>query len=340
MRARFVSAVDLDKGGLIVTQPPATARAAVSETEAETMFEATDAVQGRFAFTILGLGIVTVAPRVERTTPSSTTTTTAPPPPSTVPSTTAPPPPPRPRPTTTTAPPPPPTTTTTTTVPPTTTVASTATTAAAFAPATRRRPVTLMATPATNETPVTTQTPSGPSTGAPSPSALPTYHQHLAWVGIAWGGRETCPGSTTTTQPASTVATTYVAVIIDATTGHRVLAYRSGGTSPCTGTTRPPAVTAPNELVSVPWEVVGPSSTAVEIHVPPCGQYYGWTQIQVAGGGVADQVVVSDPFDPQCGTAVSLSKTVDQVVPLGSGQGLVGHAPVGPIQALQTLPSS
>jgi hypothetical protein len=99
-------------------------------------------------------------------------------------------------------------------------------------------------------------------------------------------------------------------------------------------------VTEPNELVSVPWSVVGPSSTAVQIHVPPCGRYYGWTQIQVAGGGVADQVVVADPFDPGCGATAAVSQAIDQVVPLGSGQNQVGHAAVGPVEALQTLPDS
>jgi len=160
----------------------------------------------------------------------------------------------------------------------------------------------------------------------------------LAWVGIAWGATGTCAGSTTTAPATGT--TGYVAVVIDARQDHRVIAYRSGGPAPCSGATRTPSVTEPDELLSVPWQPVGPASTAVRIQVPPCGHYYGWTQVPATGGSVADQIVVAVPFDPMCGSTVAQGQTVDQVVPLGSGQGLVLHAPVGPVQALQALPSS
>lgn len=292
VNARFADAVDLNGGGLLVTPPPTRAKVTVSESEADAMFEATDAVEGPHEFAILGLGLVTVAARIE-----NPTTTTAPPT-STIASTTVPP----------SAPPttaaPPPTTTTTTT---TTTTAPTA------------------ATATTQPTTTTTTT------------ALPTYDKRLAWVGIAWGATENCPGSTTT-GPASNGATSYVAVVIDARTGQQVIAYRSGSSS-CTGSTQAPSVTEPNELLSVPWQPVGPASTAVQIQIPPCGQYYGWTQVATTGGSPAVQVVVAVPFDPQCGATASQSQAIDQVVPLGSGQGLVAHAPVGPVQALQALPS-
>jgi hypothetical protein len=158
-------------------------------------------------------------------------------------------------------------------------------------------------------------------------------------VGIVWGSTETCPGSTTT-QPPSAATASYVAVLIDARTGQQVLAYRSGSTSPCGGAALTPVVTEPSELVSVSWQPVGPASTAVQIEIPPCGRYYGWTQMPTTGTGIADQVVVTVPFDPSCGVTVPQGQTVDQVVPLGPGQALVGHAAVGPIQALQTLPTS
>jgi hypothetical protein len=167
---------------------------------------------------------------------------------------------------------------------------------------------------------------------------LPRYHRRLAWVGITWGAPGACPGSTTT-QPSSDAAPSYVAVIIDARTGHQVIAYRSGGSSPCASGIGTPVVTEPNELLSVSWQVVGPGSTAVQIEVPACGHYYGWTQLPAAGNAVTIQVVVSVPFDPTCGATMPQSQTVDQVVPLGSGQGLVAHAPVGPVQALEALPS-
>jgi hypothetical protein len=209
----------------------------------------------------------------------------------------------------TTAPPPP--TTTTTTVPPITT--------------------TTAATPSTSA-PLTTPT-------TPAAPVLPSYRRRLAWVGIVWGAPESCAGSTTT-QPATPGTISYIAVLIDARTGHRVLTYRSGGASPCDGTTRSPAVTEPSELLSVSWQPVGPASTAVQIQIPPCGRYYGWTQLPTTGTGIADQVVVSVPFDPTCGATVSQSQSIDQVVPLGPGQALVGHATTGPIKALQTLPTN
>jgi hypothetical protein len=172
----------------------------------------------------------------------------------------------------------------------------------------------------------------------PAAPALPTYRRRLAWVGIVWGATGACSGSTTT-RPGTSDSTTYIAIVIDAHTGDRTIAYRSGGSSPCTGTVQTPTVTEPNELLSVPWQPVGPASTAVQIQIPPCGQYYGWTQVPTTGGGVADQVVVSVPFDPTCGATAPQPQAVDQVVPLGSGQGAVDHAVVGPIEALEALPS-
>ena len=74
MNARFATAVDLDHGGLLVTPPSVRAAktATVTESQADAMFEATDAVAGPHAFAILGLGLVTVATRVEE--PATTTT--------------------------------------------------------------------------------------------------------------------------------------------------------------------------------------------------------------------------------------------------------------------------
>jgi hypothetical protein len=377
VKARFANAVDLDDGGLLVTPPAAGAKANVTESEADAMFEATDAVQGPHEFAILGLGVVTVAPRVEKPATTTTTTTTAPPPPSTVPPTTAPPP---------TAPPttaakPPPTTTTapTTTAPPvtpTTTPPTTSPTTAdrpspshrikvstgslegtalvadavaegppapsstllATAPSTTAPSTTAPSTTAPSTTGVPTTTPALGTSPTTTTTTLPTYRHRLAWVGIAWGATVTCGGSTTT-QPTSDSATDYVAVVIDARTPNRVIAYRSAGTSPCTGTAQTPLVSEPNELLSVPWQPVGPSSTAVQIQVPPCGRYFGWTQVPGTNGALADQVVVSVPFDPVCDSSETQSQPVDQVVPLGPAQNLVAHAPTGPVQALQALPS-
>jgi hypothetical protein len=328
MKDRFTVPVDLDHGGLLVNPAPARAGVTVTESDADAMFEATDAVAGPHAFAIFGLGLVTVAPRVEQPPTTTTTTTTAPPPPSTVPPTTTlpPAPPPTTRPTTTTTPP---TTTTAPTTPPVPADRGQATVTAA------RETDALTST----TVPSSTSTTVAPSTTAPlgTPStALPTYHRRLAWVGIVWDAATACPGSSTTKPGAST---SYIAVIIDARTGHRVLVYRSGGSSPCSTAVRSPGVTEPNELLSVSWQPVGPSSTAVQVDIPPCGHYYGWTQVPGAQGAVADQVVAAVPFDTPCPSTATQSQPVDQVVPLGSGQGLVGHAPVGPVQALDALPS-
>jgi len=81
VRSRFAVSIDLDRKGLLVTPPPKRAAPTVTESDAEAMFEATDAVKGPYAFAIFGLGVVTVAARVE----NPTTTTTSPPPPSTGP---------------------------------------------------------------------------------------------------------------------------------------------------------------------------------------------------------------------------------------------------------------
>ncbi|HTT87160.1 MAG TPA: hypothetical protein VMF60_07325 [Acidimicrobiales bacterium] len=225
----------------------------------------------------------------------------------------------------------PPTTTTTTT-----TAAPGATVAPTTAPPTTAPPTTA---PTTAPTSVPTTAAAPPVT---SP-ILPGYRRRLAWVGIAWGAPRSCGGSgrsggstTTSTTPVSTAD--YVAVIIDARTPHRVIAYRSAGATPCAGAPAGPTVTEPDELLSVAWQPVGPTSTAVQIEIPACGHYFGWTQVPTGGGSTADQVVVSVPFDPTCGALSEQTQVVDQVVPLGSGQSLVAHAPVGPVQALQGPP--
>jgi len=295
---RFAVAVELDHEGLLVTPPPAGAlkKATVTASEADTLFEATDAVEGPHAFAIFGLGLVTVAPSLEA--PVTTTTTTVP---ATAPSTSVP--------LSTTTSPSPTTAPTTTTTTTTTTVPPTTTTTAGPGQTTAVGAVT--------------------TTTAP----LPTYRRRLAWVGNVWGAPSSCSGPTTT-QPTATGPTSYVAVVIDARSDDRVLAYRSGGSAPCTGTPVAPAVTEPDELLSVPWQPVGPASTAVQVQLPACGAYYGWTQVPAPDGAQADQVVAAVPIDPTCGSAPQ-TQLVDQVVPLGSGQSQVGHAALGPIQALQ-----
>jgi hypothetical protein len=127
-----------------------------------------------------------------------------------------------------------------------------------------------------------------------------------------------------------------VAIVIDARTGQSVLAYTSRSAPPCGGTIQPPSITRPTELVSVPWTPVGPASTSVRVTLPPCGTFFGWTD--VTGPGPASiQVVAQKPFDPECGSSTPTVEVVDDVVPVGNAQAQVPHAVLGPVDALRTL---
>lgn len=206
---------------------------------------------------------------------------------------------------------------TTTTRPPT---ATTTTTTAATSSTTASVP-----TASTGSTTTTLIAP--PTTAAP----LPRYDSRLAWVGIAWGAD--CPARAGGVR----LATRYVVVVIDADTGRNVLAYISRSSVTCTGPVLPPSTSTPDELVSVPWVPLGPTSTAVHVTLPACSTYFGWTE--VPGQGAASvQVVARKPFDSNCGSDTATTLTVDDVVPLGPAQTHVPHAPLGPVQGLRTLP--
>ncbi len=191
---------------------------------------------------------------------------------------------------------------------------------------------TTTTTTSTTTTTTTSATPSSTSTTlttAPT-AAPPRYDMRLAWVGIAWGA-DCPPGLGTTRLP-----TRYVAVVLDADTGHSVIAYTSRSAIACGGPVQPPSVSQPTELVSAPWQPVGPTSTAVQVTMPPCSTYYGWTDVAGTSAAVVE-VVVQTPFDPGCGSKAPLVVAVDDVVPLGGAQTLISHAAVGPIDALRTL---
>ena len=147
------------------------------------------------------------------------------------------------------------------------------------------RPGTTTTTPVGSTTgTATTTTAAGPGSHAvdgaptdgrtaPRTAALPRYNGRLAWVGIAWGIR--CPAGAVGPR----APTRYVAVVIDAETGRSVLAYTSRSAAACNGPVLPASVSRPDELVSVPWQPVGPASTAVHVTLPACGTYYGWTEV-------------------------------------------------------------
>jgi hypothetical protein len=130
-----------------------------------------------------------------------------------------------------------------------------------------------------------------------------------------------------------------VAVVFDAETGRSVIAYTSRSAATCNGPVQPASVSRPDELVSIPWQAVGPASTAVHVTLPACATYYGWTE--VAGSGTDSvQVVARVPFDSGCSSNVPVTETVDDVVPLGKAQAQVPHAALGAVDILRTLPGA
>ena len=201
-------------------------------------------------------------------------------------------------------------------------------------------PTTTTTTPSTAVPPTTSPGPGSPSTGpssttstpapTPAPPPLPRYVNRLAWVGIAWGAD--CPA----TAGHSELATRYVAVVFDADTGRSVLSYTSRSSVACSGPVQPPTIGRPSELVSVPWQAVGPSSTGVRVTMPACSSYFGWTEVPGARAASVE-VQAREPFDPECGSTVPVVEVVGDVVPLGTVQAQVTHAALGPVDALRTL---
>jgi hypothetical protein len=172
-------------------------------------------------------------------------------------------------------------------------------------------------TPATTGVPTTTTVPPTTTTTIPP---FPVYDRRLAWVGIAVGQQPSCA-----TGPPATLA-----VVIDAYTGQDVLAVAGGACgSPA------PTVARAAELESVPWTIVGPSSTAIVARIPACGSYVGWT---ATGTGALIEVQAQAPYDPECGATATTEKVINLVVPLGSTNSGVPHAPLGPIDNLDVLP--
>lgn len=317
---RFVESVELGGKVLVVTPPPKDAVPTVTAAQARSMFDAYDAFSGIYKFDLLGLGEATLEQTTSRS-PSQTTSQTASysiptrvlKPSAESSATTAPP-----KSTTTTAP----KTTTTTTRPTTTTTAPPPTTTTAPPPTTTTAPPPPPTTTNTTVAPATTTT-TVPPTTTTVPPAPPLYEQTLAWVGFAVGQKLSCAGGTPNT----------VAIVINADTGQDVVAVASGG---CNAPPSPIVTVHPVELESVPWSVVGPTSTAIFAQVPGCGSYVGWTELTI-GSVTATQVEAAVPYNPRCADLAPVTKIVNLVVPLGSGQSTVPHAPVGPVDNLEVL---
>ena len=316
---RFVESVEVGGKVLVVTPAPKDSVPTVTAAQARSMFEAYDAFNGIYKFDLLGLGEATLDQTTSRS-PSQPTSQTA--------SYSIPGRPTRPtRPTrllkpstTTTTQPAHPTTTTTRVVPTTTTTAPPPTTTTAPPPTTTTAPPPPPTT-YTTVAPATTTT--FPPTTTSLPPTPPLYEQTLAWVGIAVGQKLSCAGGTPST----------VAIVINADTGQNVVSVTAGG---CDPPAAPKVTVHPVELESVPWSVVGPTSTAIVAQVPGCGSYVGWTELTI-GSVTATQVEAAVPYNPQCANLAPASKVVNLVVPLGPGQSAVPHAPVGPVDNLEVL---
>jgi len=312
--ARFVTRVELDNGELVVV-PPGKVRAHVSASAARSMFDAADVVDGAYPFAVIGLGVVTISSELTTTTssqPSAESTTipstgTGTPNAGTGAGSTT-------------------TTTTTTSLP-----AKPATVTTGLPTTTSTANPTTSSTAGSTASPGTEASSTTTITAPPTPT-LPGYVGRLAWVGIAWGAG--CPVH----AEGSRLPTRYIAVVFDAQTGHSVIAYTSRGAASCGGPIEPPSVGRPTELLSVPWQPVGPNSTAVRVTMPACSTYFGWTDVANTGS-TSVQVVAKTPFDPECGATTTSTLVVDDVVPLGSAQARVLHAALGPVDGLRTLPS-
>jgi len=218
--------------------------------------------------------------------------------------------------------------------------------AVASAPSAPGTATTGAATPgaSTSNTPASSTTTQPPSTTTTAGTAVtqagvPTYDHRLAWVGIVWDAQP-C-GPTTTTHPAASRTSEYIAVLFDAHTGHDVLAYSSAAAT-CGSGRQGATVRRPSELVSVAWQPVAPNSTAVHATLSACSEYSGWTQMSGPTSATqAVEVVARVPYDPGCGSTSSHDVIVDDVVPLGSNaQAQLPHAAVGPVDALHTLAAS
>ena len=70
----------------------------------------------------------------------------------------------------------------------------------------------------------------------------------------------------------------------------------------------------------MPWQPVGPASTAVRATIPACGTYFGWTDLTTQTSS-ALEVLARAPFDPRCTPEADSPLVVDSVVPLGRGPG-------------------
>lgn len=187
-------------------------------------------------------------------------------------------------------------------------------------------------------------------TGSQLPPGVPTLHRRPAWVGITWGGTASCPIETAPSGASSALAgplkQIFTAVVIYAAGGHGAIVYASRGSPICGGPAVGPSVAKAREVLSVPWQQVGPlRSGMVTLHyeAAPCTEAFLTEAGGNASGRVTVTVEVSVPFDPSgcLGRAVRTSRA--ELFPAPGTPGApapprhveLAHGRTGPMPVLQ-----
>lgn len=186
--------------------------------------------------------------------------------------------------------------------------------------------------------------------GGPDPSTNPKlpaparYDSRLAWVVVVEdppvAACPDIPAVTSTSGATSTSVATpptppgngYVAFVLDANTGADALLYSEGGPPLCGGAgLRPPTVSVPAELVSVPWQLVSRAADqyagTISISVLPCDGHPGVASIDRDHPAV--QVVVQRPFAASCGAPTSVKIPLHAAIVTADLPAQIEHDPVG-----------
>jgi hypothetical protein len=173
--------------------------------------------------------------------------------------------------------------------------------------------------------------------GVTPPTGTPVLRGRPAWIGIVLGSASTegynCPSEQATTpraaghSPSGLGARTYQpidsAVIFYGMRGQGAVLYRTGGSKPCGGFTRP-RVTVAYAEVPVPWAQLGSPGLATSIgyQAPACAQLFGvGTGGNVHTGIFSVSVTVVFPFDRTGCRAVKRFTTTATVFPVDPGPG-------------------
>jgi len=187
-------------------------------------------------------------------------------------------------------------------------------------------------------------------TGVAPPDGTPVLRGRRAWVGIVLGTSRPlafCPmhrvpprgGGHSSSGPAATTFQPIDSVVIFyGRDGRGAVLYRTGGSSPCGGTTRP-RVTVADAEVSVPWVQIGPAGlvTSIGYRAPACALLFGvGSSGNVRTGFFSVGVTILFPFDRTGCRSVKRFTTTVTVFPPNAGPDtptppnrvVLRHAPV------------